>query len=240
MNTIEKIEKLRNNELSDQEIEELKEEIKENNRKPGKRIEVKINKDAQDYYFLNVNKIIEICNSQQEEKFLLYKIVGGQEQYQLIEGNKLNYENLEENKKKFWLDDNKDEYFIIDFDNTENKTTKSIKFGEFYYHLLRLENSPTIDVNEVSPPSEDLKKNEDFQKFISKIQRYDENRMKLENMREYYNDEQINNFLDKMFEVGYIIKSNKFQNTGDDIKDYYYTLSNKFISMLKIKKLKNK
>lgn len=247
--TIKQIERLRNNELTDEEIQELEKTIKRENREIGKQVNVKINKNARDFYPVHLSELENLVDVP-DQKYVIYKINKEllnnkelkDEDIQKFEGTKLccSDPNFDEKQIKFWLEEYEDEYFVIDFENKKQKKTKDIENGDYFFHLLKEQESPTIDIEKRAPKTENLKENNDFQTFLSRIKRYDDDRMKLNNMREYYDDETIQQFIDKMYECGYISKSRKFQNTGNDIEDYYYVLSKKYIHMLKFQKLKNR
>lgn len=219
--------------LKDDEKEEIEKNLSDKLVINGKKVDAKLDIDASQIRPVRYNEIKDLIKNEIETKFLLYvwEKDNGEEKIETeqYEGKKLISTNLDDDEVIIWLDTKTDKPFTIDFSKNPKGDIVSLKDEGETFTLLMEEKTTLIHVEEKMPESADLRTNEDFQKFLKKIKIYDQDRFIIDYLESEYSEEDLNHWITKMAEVGYIKSKSKYRHTGNDAKDYYFTVTNKFL-----------
>lgn len=234
------LEKIYNiDDLSEEDIKEVEKELSENLVFNGKKSNVKVNKKDKKLRPVKIKEIKEFIDNQTNSRFILYKWEKDKDNSEkvinpsVIEGTQILSTNTDEEEIMVWLDNDPQTTFNLNTNN-EGEIDK-IEYENEVFSLFVEYETTTVRIKEENIECADLRNEDDFQKFLNSIEIYDQDRMKLDNMRKYYSDEMIEKHLKRMQDVGYILESKKFQSTGDSLKDYYFTLTNKFLRTKKFR-----
>jgi hypothetical protein len=235
------IKKVRNSQnLSEDEIEELNKKLSDKLKIKGKKTKVKIDNNGKRLAFLKHNELKKVIEDEIENDYYIVYNEKDSEELKELRGKKIKSSNLND-EIIFWLDSNPSIPFSIKLnDDDENISFYEDELYDTIYSVYKTENTTLLKIDEEVIENKDLRSDEEFQKFINKIKVYDGDRFLVDNMILDYNEEELDFFLNKLFDVGYLKSSHNYKNTGNKFTDKYYVLTSKFIRMKKIVKLRSK
>ena len=218
--------------LEDSDIEDIEKIASDTIRINGKRVKAKLDKNAKKLSPVKKSELKELIEKETEGRFVLYKWENEEKTPKVFEGTKICGTNLDSDSPMIWIDDKSDLPFIVDL-NSEGEFILDIIDEEEKYSLFIEETSVQVKVEEYIPESRDLREDIKFQDFINKLIIYDQDRFKLDNIAGEYTDESILENLNVMSDAGYIYSKRKYKNSDNELLDYFYTVTKKFLRIRK-------
>jgi hypothetical protein len=222
-------------EMSAEDIAKLEKEVSDKMVVRGKKVNAKVDVNGVKQRPVKYEELKDLIKNQIENNFKLYFWAKDEEnegqtlEVKSFKGKKLMSTNLDDDEVMIWLDTKTDLPFSVDFSKDPKGDLVSLVDEGDTFTLTMEDKAILIHVEEQMAETMDLRSDEKFQEFLKKIKIYDQDRFKVNIIAKDYSEEDLTHWIERMSEVGYIYSKGKFQDTGKDEDDYFYTVTNKFL-----------